>query len=315
MGSNPTLSANPTVPPSFYTYSPPAIQHFDPNDEPYRYSYVFRESPGGAAPDSQSFLNFESIPEARDLPPSAQIPFRDRLVLAKGSMLTPAEGVMNIDVERSFPIALYDFWVFALKELDDPARAACLLGRANVRYQVSKERTQLSTQREVAEILNGSPNPHILYENLCTLPRTFAAGKAAVAANSSDALLPLSDPNFDARGNIFIASENDTPASNEVAGAAGEVEILKYAPNQVLLRARMTRPGYVVLLDRFDPSWRATLDGTDARILRANHLFRTVRVPAGDHEIRFYYQQRGLRSGIVVSAASLVFLLIVYFRR
>ena len=162
-----TKDANPTVPRSFYTYSPPALEHFASSGKPYRYAYVFRENTGGSSPDSQGFLNFDSIPEARDIPPFAQLPFRDRLVLAKGSMLTPAEGVMNIDVERSFPIALYDFWVFALKELDDPARTTCLFGRANVRYQISRERTNLATQREVAEIFNGSPNPHILYRCFC----------------------------------------------------------------------------------------------------------------------------------------------------
>lgn len=307
--------ANPTVPQGFYTYSPPALQHFDPGGKPYRYAYVFREGPGGAAPDSQGFLNFESIPEARELPPAAQLPFRDRLVLAKGSMLTPAEGVMNIDVERSFPIALYDFWMFALKGLEDPARTACLLGRANVRYQVSRERSDLPTQREVAEISNGSPDPHVLYENLCALPRAFAAGKATVASDARDALLPLSDPDFDARGSIFIAGRGDTPSREEEAGPAGQVEIARYGANEVSLHARMGRPGYVVLLDRFDPSWHATLDGQEVRILRANHIFRALRVPAGDHDIRFYYQQRGLRSGIIVSVATLIFLLIVYFRR
>jgi len=310
-----TRAANPTVSMSFYTYSPPVLQHFAADGKPYRYAYVFHETSGGPASDTQSFLNFDSIPEARGIPPAAQIPFRDRLVLARGSMLTRAEGVMNIDVERSFPIALYDFWVFALKGLEDPARTACLLGRANVRYQVSRERTNLPTQREVAEIFNGSPSPHILYENLCALPRTFAAGKAVVAQNGPDAFLPLSDPTFDARGTVFIAPDTTHPAENEEAGSAGEVEILRYAPNQVSLRAHMMRPGYVVLLDRFDPDWHAKLDGNAVEILRANHLFRALRVPTGDHEILFDYQQRGLRAGIILSVITTTFLLLIYFRR
>jgi hypothetical protein len=283
-------SANPTVPHSFYDFRPPALSHFDSAGKPYRYAYLFREtSTGKAAIDSQGFLNLESLPEAKGLPPLAEIPFRDRMILARASMLTGAEGVMNIDVERSFPVPLYDYWVFIHKGLSDPARVACLLGRGNIRYQVLKVRTDLGTGREVAEIFNGSPDPHLLYETPCTMPRAFAAGKAAVAATPRDALLPLSDPAFDARGTVFVPSGTFQPGSGETAGAAGDVEIAGYTPDEVILRAALTRPGYVVLLDRFDPNWHARVDGREADVLRANHIFRAVQVPEGKHEVRFYY--------------------------
>ena len=105
------------------------------------------------------------------------------------------------------------------------------------------------------------------------------------------------------------------PTRRKTKRPARRVEILRYAPNRVALRARMTRHGYVVLLDRFDPDWHAKLDGNPVEILRANHLFRAVRVPAGDHEILFDYQQRGLRTGIILSVITMIFLLIIYFRR
>ena len=308
--------ANPTVPRSFYDYQPPALSHFDSADKPYRYAYLFRETATGkATADSQGFLNLESIPEAKGLPSSAEIPFRDRMILSKASMLTDAEGVMNIDVERSFPIPIYDYWVFALKGLDDPARTSCLLGRVNVRYQVLKERTDLGDGREVAEIFNGSSDPHLLYETPCAMPRAFAAGKATIAATAREALLPLSDPGFDARGTVFLSAGSSPPSPAEVAGAAGEVEIASYASNEVILHATMSRPGYVVLLDRFDPNWDALLDGRETNILRANHIFRAVQVPGGTHEVRFTYKQRGLRIGLAVSLAALAFLVVFYFRR
>lgn len=260
-------------------------------------------------------MNLESIPEAKGLPPLAEIPFRDRMILARASMLTGAEGVMNIDVERSFPVPLYDYWVFIHKGLSDPARIACLLGRSNVRYQVLKVRTDLGTGREVAEIFNGSPEPHLLYETPCAMPRAFAAGKATVAATARDALLPLSDPDFDAQGTIFVPAGTFQPPSGEAAGTAGGVAIADYTADEVILRAALTKPGYVVLLDRFDPNWHATVDGRAAGVLRANHIFRAVQVPEGKHEVRFYYEQRGLRSGIAVSLAALAFLVVLYFRR
>jgi hypothetical protein len=309
-------SANPTVPQSFYTYRPPVLDHFDPNGKPYRFAFIFREAvTQPAAPDVQGFVNFESIPEARDLPAAAQLPFRDRLILARGSMLIDAEGVMNIDVERSFPAPLHDFWVFALKGLNDRARTACLLGRTNVRYQVLPAPVDSPSEREVAPISNGSPSPHFLYENLCLVPRAFAVGRATRAVNAFAALSPLSDPDFNAQGEVFVSSEATVPEPPSEPGPAGRVEILSYKPNEVTLRAELVKPGYVLLLDRFDPNWQATVDGQAAEIFRANQLFRAVYCEAGQHEIRFCYVQRGLRAGLLISLAALLILIVLYFKR
>jgi hypothetical protein len=237
------------------------------------------------------------------------------MILARASMLTGEESVINIDVERSFPMALYDYWVFAHKELEDAAHRACLLGRSNVRYQILKERMDLGEGREVAEIFNGSPAPHLLYEAPCAMPRVFAAGKAKLAATAREVFQPLSDPSFDALGTIFIPAGDINPEPSEESGPAGEVESVRYTPNDILLRVSLTRPGYVVLLDRFDPNWHATLNGREIHVLRANHIFRAVHAPEGQHEVRFHYQQWGLRSGLAVSIATLALLVVLYFRR
>jgi uncharacterized membrane protein YfhO len=96
---------------------------------------------------------------------------------------------------------------------------------------------------------------------------------------------------------------------------AGEVKITRYTPNEVLLHVSLTQPGYIVLLDRFDPNWQAAIDGREVTVLRGNHIFRAVQAPGGEHEVRFHYVQRGLRSGALISLATLAFLAIAYFRR
>jgi len=305
-------SANPTVPRSFYTYRPPVLAHFSQSIQPYRFAYLFREAETPpATPDVQGFLNFDSIPEAAGLSPLAQIAFRDRLVLARGSMLEKVEGISNIDVERSFPPFLYDYWIF-LTPIPEPARAACLLGRANVRYQILPTRQETSVTREVAPIFNGSPAPHYLYENLCTTPRAYVAGSASHLGTAAETLTKLADPAFDAEREVILAPEPTAAAPPTGSGAAGRVEIVSREPNALLLRADLSRPGYVVLLDRFDSNWHATLDGREVHIQRANQLFRAVRAEAGQHEIRFYYRQRGLRAGLFVSLGTLAMLAILY---
>lgn len=304
---------NPTVPKSFYTFRPPVLRHVETSDIPERVAYLFREAEAPSdTPDAQGFLNLESIPEAASFHPIAQLAFRDRLVLARGTMLDRVEFVSNIDVEGTFPPFLFEYWVIVMRGFSDSAQADCLLGRANVRYQVLRARQPSPVRREVASIFNGSPEPHWLYENLRVIPRAFVTGSARIVENVKDRLEALADPGFSPLDEVLLPSEVQNPQANGGPGPAGRVEFVHRSANEVVLRAKLDRAGYVVLLDRFDANWRATLDGREVPILRANQLFRAVRAEPGEHEVRFNYRQRGLRTGALISALALALLAVLY---
>jgi hypothetical protein len=305
--------ANPTVPKTFYTYRPPVLDQLQKSEEAFRFCYIFRASlPLPPALLAQTFLNFDSIPEIANLPYVTQVSFRDRLLLARGAMLERVEGTSNDDVELAFPPYLLDFWVFTLAQMTDHARSDCLLGRANVKYIVARIPDPSAAKREVAPIFNGSAHPSVLYENLCFVPRASVVGRASYSQSSLETLTRLSEEAHDPESEVILAA---TPAAANPAlsaAAIGKVEIADRQPNQVTLRAELTQPGYVVLRDRFDPNWHATVDGREATILRADQLFRAVYVEAGRHEIRFFYRQAGLKAGLVISLVTLALLTLLF---
>ena len=49
------------------------------------------------------------------------------------------------------------------------------------------------------------------------------------------------------------------------------------------------RAGFLVFNSVWHPWWRATVDGKDARIMKANVLFRAVQVPQGFHRVHFEF--------------------------
>jgi len=299
-------SANPAVPKSFYTYRPPVLDHFKASPMPYRYADIFGGSPLAAVSTEalEQPLDFESVPAARGLPVPAPAAFQERLLLEHGGMLENAEGISNVDPDWSFPVSLYQFWVFALHTIPDPGRTVCLMGRSNVRYQILGSRVNYNTLRLVAPVSDGTPYPSYLYENGCYLPRAYVASSAVYSPDPGETLVRLSDPGFDARNTVLLASKAEVGSSSALT-AAGQVESLRRQPNSVVLQVKLSRPGYVVLLDRFDPNWRATVDGHPVKILRANHLFRAVRAGAGRHTVRFDDRQRGLVAGMIVSLGAL----------
>jgi hypothetical protein len=93
------------------------------------------------------------------------------------------------------------------------------------------------------------------------------------------------------------------------AGPPGDSELPKLVdegPSRVELSVTLERPGLVVLADRFDPGWRATIDGVPAAILKANHLMRATAVGAGSHRIVFVYDPPSFRLGVIISLIGLV---------
>ena len=64
--------------------------------------------------------------------------------------------------------------------------------------------------------------------------------------------------------------------------------------------ARPAQPAQV-RVERRDQT-RVEVDGRPAELLRADHAFRGVRVPAGSHRVVFTYQDRALQAGLLLSS-------------
>lgn len=308
-------SADPTVSKTFFTYRPPVLKEFKDPPVAYRVATFW---PIVQMPDTknvQTYINFESIPEAADFGAMAQGALQARLQLATGSMLNQVEGSINLDIERSLPPYLYDIEIFQNRQAIDPLHVDCLLGRTNVKYIIRPTPADSPATRTLGNVFNGSPKPSRLYEDLCFVPRTYVAGNSLLSTSSPETLDHLASPDFDALNTVILAAAAGSSPAVSGSAPAGQVEIIHRDPNSVTLRAQLKRPAYVVLLDRFDPNWQATLDGHPASVLRANQIFRAVYAGVGLHEIRFAYRQRGFRLGVIISFLTLVTLAVLYFSK
>ena len=84
------------------------------------------------------------------------------------------------------------------------------------------------------------------------------------------------------------------------------VELRRRAQTRVEVEVQGAADGLLVLADPWYPQWKVTLDGRPAELLRVDHAFRGVRVPAGSHRVVFTYEDRALQVGLVVSAVSVL---------
>jgi hypothetical protein len=143
------------------------------------------------------------------------------------------------------------------------------------------------------------------------LPRTYVVGDARVAEGES-ARRALEAPSFDPRHEVVLALGPESHAPPDFTGTS---QVLALRADVVLLQATANAPGFVVLLDTFDPGWRALVDGRSAPVLRANEAFRAVPIPEGRHLVELRYRPTSVVVGVVVSAATWLACLVLFVRR
>ena len=123
-----------------------------------------------------------------------------------------------------------------------------------------------------------------IYENSRALPRVLFATQS-LRADFSSLLQTGAWPEFDPATAVLLED-----AATGKAGGLGSARISAYHNTNIAIEAESQDGGFVVLNDIWQPWWFATLDGEDAPLLRANVLFRAVKVPPGHHTIRFSFE-------------------------
>jgi hypothetical protein len=94
--------------------------------------------------------------------------------------------------------------------------------------------------------------------------------------------------------------EHPVPGLGRPARPA-QVRVTGREHTRVEVSVRGDADGLLVLADPWYPQWRVEVDGRPADLLRVDHAFRGVRVPAGSHRVVFRYEDTALRAGLVVS--------------
>lgn len=128
-----------------------------------------------------------------------------------------------------------------------------------------------------------------IYENPRALPRVQFVGGWQLA-DFEGMKTAGKWPDADPQQVVLLDSEPGEGVAEGPSRAQGEVKLKRYGNTEVEIEVESVQAGFVVLNDIWHPWWRAELDGTEVEILKANVLFRAVKVPAGKHKVRFVFR-------------------------
>ena len=146
-----------------------------------------------------------------------------------------------------------------------------------------------------------------IYHNHDALPRVFVVHDAQAVPDDEEAIRMLRDLDFDPRAKVLLAAEEVVTGQPATVGA-DRAELVTYDSRVVEVEVEAASGGYLVLTDAWYPGWRVWVDGQEAPLLRADLVFRAVRLDAGKHLVEFVYEPQSFRVGLLVSAAALLLL-------
>jgi hypothetical protein len=150
-----------------------------------------------------------------------------------------------------------------------------------------------------------------LYESEPRGARAFVVSSAVAEPDVEAAVARLFNPSFDPSWTVVL----DRLEGGNPSGARGTATMREDVDRSVVVDAEAPEGGgYLVLLDSFDPGWKAYVDGARAEVVRADGVFRAVRLSAGKHEVRFRYVPRGFVAGASISLVALGLLAVALIR-
>ncbi len=145
------------------------------------------------------------------------------------------------------------------------------------------------TNPETWTALPATNGHYAVFEFAGALPRAKLYTNWQVTPDDAAVLQQLSSPAFEAETNLFVAAGAPSPPGSMTNPSQGTVEFTSYVPKHLVLKAEAAAPSVLLLNDKYDPSWKVTVDGKPEPLLRCNFIMRGVYLPKGRHRVEFRF--------------------------
>ena len=148
-------------------------------------------------------------------------------------------------------------------------------------------------------------------------PRVSVVPRAEIVTDPDDQVDALFErEHWDVREVMLIDREVPPAGAAGPAAAAPFARIVEDRSNRTRIETGVgTGGGYLLFLDCYSDDWRLTVDGIEAAFVRANGLFRGVRLAEGTHTVEFAFRPPSLIRGAATSAAALIAVIALVVRR
>jgi hypothetical protein len=181
---------------------------------------------------------------------------------------------------------------FSLVPLESDGLISLLYGATNAYFP------KLNDFLGVSQIT--APDEFFHWQPCRTFLPLVTAGQKPVFLDDTGMLRALTQPDFDGGKMVFLPPEVKSlvTVTNQTAA---HVLSSQFKAQRADIEVEAAEPSLVVVAQTYYHNWRAYVDGRPAPLLRANHAFQAIQVPAGRHHIRLAYEDLAFQFGAAVS--------------
>lgn len=179
-------------------------------------------------------------------------------------------------------------------------------------YKVENEDLELVKMIDVGE---GLP-PLKIYKNTNCFPRIFLVSSTKVISDPNKVIQELTKKDFDPRKEVVIEKEITNSKSqitnnSQIQNIKSKIKMIDYQSDKVILKTFSNTDCILFMSDTYYPGWRVFVDGIEGKIFCANLGFRAVFLTKGWHHVKFVYQPKVFRIGLIITLTT-IFILISY---
>ena len=213
-----------------------------------------------------------------------------------------------------FPGRYEEFWGLIDKKIEGISYKVTdynskLLDLLNVKYFIgaATDEAEQKFNDSKFELVYNEGKEMRIYKNKNYLERAFFISDYKVLKDKREILKALADNNFKPDKTVILEEEPKVNIDYEaLSNNLGQVNILDYAANSLLIDVDAPQDGFLVLGDSYYPGWQVYVDGQRAKIYRADYVLRALALVKGSHRVRFVYEPRSFSLGITITSLALI---------
>lgn len=133
--------------------------------------------------------------------------------------------------------------------------------------------------------------------------------------DSKEILKAMVGKDFQPDKEVFLEEEpqwrkrNPTPLPSIQGGEKRSVKFVSETGNRLVLQVQADEDSILVLSDTHYPGWKAFVNGTEEKILRANYHFRAIPITGGSSRVEFVYDPISMKLGAAITSLGVMGLL------
>lgn len=142
---------------------------------------------------------------------------------------------------------------------------------------------------EVIPATPEQPGQHIIMRFKLPAPRFALVGQWE-RVEDAEVLKRLGTAEYHLFESVMVAPE--CAASLPKSSGTNEpwqVQLVEYRPGKMRLRTSCSSPAILRVAEKYDPDWRAWIDGREGHILRVDFIFQGIYLEPGMHEVLLEY--------------------------